>query len=62
MKRNLISSLALALTLAAVQPATAWAQQTAPAQHIDLTVAAEKAVNSVVYIKVTINSRTQTIQ
>ena len=62
MKRNLISSLALALTLAAVQPATAWAQQTAPAQHIDLTVAAEKAVNSVVYIKVTINSRTQMIQ
>ncbi|MDD6122929.1 MAG: Do family serine endopeptidase [Bacteroidales bacterium] len=34
----------------------------APQNPIDLTYAAENAVNSVVYIKVTVNSRTQTIQ
>ena len=31
-------------------------------QPVDLTYAAEKAVNSVVYIKSTINSKTQTIE
>ena len=31
-------------------------------EHVDLTGAAEKAVNSVVYIKVTVNSKTQTVE
>lgn len=35
--------------------------QTAAANHIDLTYAAEKSVNSVVYIKVTVNSKSQMI-
>ena len=33
-----------------------------PGQPVDLTYAAEKAVNSVVYIKVTQNSRTETVE
>ena len=31
-------------------------------EHVDLTGAAEQAVNSVVYIKVTVNSKTQTVE
>lgn len=32
-----------------------------PAQPVDLTIATEKAINSVVYIKVTVNSKTQMV-
>ncbi len=60
MKRNLIPALALAFTLGLGMPASALAA--VPANPVDLTTAAENAVNSVVYIKVTINSKTQTIQ
>lgn len=62
MKHNLISAalLAFAITVGVATPTTA---TIAVAQNpIDLTYAAEKAVNSVVYIKVTTNSKTQTIQ
>lgn len=38
------------------------AQRASVAQPVDLTYAAEKSVNSVVYIKVTTNSKTQTVQ
>ncbi len=58
MKRTLIPALALALALGASAPMTA----AVPSNPVDLTVAAEQAVNSVVYIKVTTNSRTQTVQ
>ena len=60
MKRNLIPVLALALTLGLGAPAVSFAA--VPANPVDLTSAAENAVNSVVYIKVTTNSRTQTIE
>lgn len=60
MKRNLIPVLALALTLGLGAPTAAFAA--VPANPVDLTSAAENAVNSVVYIKVTTNSRTQTIE
>ena len=60
MKRNLIPVLALALTLGLGVPAVSFAA--VPANPVDLTSAAENAVNSVVYIKVTTNSRTQTIE
>ena len=60
MKRNLIPVLALALTLGLGAPAVSFAA--VPATPVDLTSAAENAVNSVVYIKVTTNSRTQTIE
>ena len=50
--------MALLLTLSCGNP-SATAQNTAG--HVDLTYAAEKAVNSVVYIKVTINSKTQMV-
>lgn len=60
MKRNLIPVLALALTLGLGVPAISFAA--VPANPVDLTSAAENAVNSVVYIKVTTNSRTQTIE
>ena len=60
MKRNLIPVLALALTLGLGAPAVSLAA--VPANPVDLTSAAENAVNSVVYIKVTTNSRTQTIE
>ena len=49
------------LSLAATLTLTAPAVAAVPANPIDLTYAAEKAVNSVVYIKVVTNSRTQTI-
>ncbi len=60
MKRNLIPVLALALTLGLGVPAVSFAA--VPANPVDLTSAAENSVNSVVYIKVTTNSRTQTIE
>ncbi len=60
MKRNLIPVLALAFTLGLGAPAVSFAA--VPANPVDLTSAAENAVNSVVYIKVTTNSRTQTIE
>ena len=52
-----LTLLSLAATLTLTTPAVA----AVPANPIDLTYAAEKAVNSVVYIKVVTNSRTQTI-
>lgn len=52
--------LAVALTLGTAVPATA--QRSATSGAVDLTYAAEKAVNSVVYIKVTTNSKQQTIR
>ena len=49
--------------VASMSLATAKAAPALPSsQPIDLTVAAEKAVNSVVYIKVTTNAKTQTGQ
>lgn len=62
MKRHFLLTLTLSLILTlAASPACTYAAQ-APGEHVDLTYAAEKAVNSVVYIKVTILSKTQTIQ
>ena len=59
MKRNVLPVLALALCLAfTCEKPTATAA--APQNPVDLTYAAESAVNSVVYIKVTINSKVQT--
>ena len=52
-------ALVLALT---VSPCETQAATAVPQNPIDLTYAAENAVNSVVYIKVTINGKTQTIQ
>lgn len=61
MKKKLsLFILAGGLLLGAGIPATA--QKASVAQPIDLTYAAENSVNSVVYIKVTTNSKTQTIQ
>ena len=61
MKRNVLPVLALALCLAfTCEKPTVTAA--APQNPVDLTYAAESAVNSVVYIKVTINSKVQTIQ
>lgn len=51
---------ALALTLGLQSPAVA--ATAVPSNPVDLTYAAENAVNSVVYIKVTTNGKTQTIQ
>ena len=51
-------ALALCLAFTCEKPT---ATAAAPQNPIDLTYAAENAVNSVVYIKVTVNSRTQTI-
>lgn len=58
-----LALIAAALTLgtATVSTTPAAAQRTA-SQPVDLTYAAEKAVNSVVYIKVTTNSKQQTIR
>ena len=60
MKRNLIPVLALTLALGCGMPAETMAA--VPSNPVDLTVAAENAVNSVVYIKVTTNSRMQSVQ
>lgn len=60
MKRTLLILSAFVLTLT---PATftATAASVPVAGNVDLTVAAERAVNSVVYIKAVTNSRTQTV-
>lgn len=55
---KLLGALAIALTFSCGNP-SATAQNTTG--HIDLTIAAEKAVNSVVYIKVTINSKSKMV-
>ena len=61
MKRFVLSAMALVLALT-VSPCETQAATAVPQNPIDLTYAAENAVNSVVYIKVTINGKTQTIQ
>ena len=55
--KKLIGTLALALALGSMPSV----QAQTPANPIDLTVAAEHAVNSVVYIKVTTNSKVQMV-
>lgn len=60
LKRSFIPIWAFALTLAVQSPVLA--APAVPQSPVDLTCAAEKAVNSVVYIKVTTNGKTQTIQ
>ncbi len=57
-RTNLLAALALGLALGVASPAAAVIP---PAQPIDLTYAAEKATECVVYIKVTTNGKTQTI-
>lgn len=59
MKRKTLGMLVLSMTLG-YMPVQAIAQ--AASQPVDLTYAAEKAVSSVVYIKATINSKTQTVE
>ena len=61
MKRFVLSAMALVLALT-VSPCETQTATAVPQNPIDLTYAAENAVNSVVYIKVTINGKTQTIQ
>lgn len=61
MKRKLsLFVLAGGLLLGTALPTMA--QRASVAQPVDLTYAADKSVNSVVYIKVTTNSKTQTVQ
>lgn len=60
MKLSLIKVMFLAVTIGLQSPAMA--TNAVPQNPVDLTYAAEKAVNSVVYIKVTTNSKTQTIE
>jgi len=62
MKLNLLSATALAFALTLGTAPVALATTAVPQNPVDLTYAAEKAVNSVVYIKVTTNGKTQTIQ
>lgn len=57
--KNFLKSLIIILLLGVSTP-TILAQ--CSGGHIDLTVAAEKTVNSVVYIKVTTNSKTQMVE
>ena len=57
MTKHLIASLVLATGLCFSAPQASVAQDT----RVDLTYAAEKAVNSVVYIKVTTNAKVQTV-
>ncbi len=57
MTKHLIASLVLAAGLCFSAPQASVAQDT----RVDLTYAAEKAVNSVVYIKVTMNAKVQTV-
>lgn len=59
MKRKTLGMLVLSMTLG-YMPVQAIAQ--VASQPVDLTYAAEKAVSSVVYIKATINSKTQTVE
>lgn len=61
MRRLVLPAMALVLALT-VSPCETQAATAVPQNPIDLTYAAENAVNSVVYIKVTINGKTQTIQ
>jgi Do/DeqQ family serine protease len=56
--RNIFKSLIFVFLLGIIAPTSVWAQ----GGYIDLTIAAEKAVNSVVYIKVTTNSKTQMVE
>lgn len=68
MKINFIPAMALSLTLGLSMPVMASCSSSTPQQvqytnnPVDLTYAAEKAVNSVVYIKVTTNGKTQTVE
>ncbi|MBO7294770.1 MAG: trypsin-like peptidase domain-containing protein, partial [Bacteroidaceae bacterium] len=57
MMKQFIASLALAGGMLIANPHVSLAQDT----RVDLTYAAEKAVNSVVYIKVTTNAKVQTV-
>lgn len=59
MKCKYLSVMALAFVLGLQTPV---ATAAVPHNPIDLTYAAENAVNSVVYIKVTTNGRTETVQ
>lgn len=59
MKCKYLSVMALAFVLGLKTPV---ATAAVPQNPIDLTYAAENAVNSVVYIKVTTNGRTETVQ
>lgn len=61
MRRLVLPAMALAFVLM-LSPFEKQAAAAVPQNPIDLTYAAENAVNSVVYIKVTINGKTQTIQ
>ena len=61
MRRLVLPAMALAFVLT-LSPFEKQAAAAVPQNPIDLTYAAENAVNSVVYIKVTINGKTQTIQ
>lgn len=61
MNKQVISTLALALCLGVVAAPECVAASVV-SQPVDLTVAAEKSVNSVVYIKVVQNEKVQTIQ
>ena len=58
MKKKLIWMLAFTLCMGCNNPATVEAQNQS---RVDLTYAAEKSVNSVVYIKVTTNGRTEMV-
>ena len=60
MTRKYLPLWVLALTLGLQSPAMA--TTVVPSNPTDLTYAAENAVNSVVYIKVTTNSKTQTVE
>lgn len=62
MKRHLFSATALAFALSLSLTTPSVATAAVPQNPVDLTYAAENAVNSVVYIKVTTNGKTQTIQ
>ncbi len=59
MNKKIFRTLALAFCLGLTTPVMADA---VPGQPVDLTYAAEKTVNSVVYIKVTTNSRERTVE
>lgn len=59
MNKKIFGTLALAFSLGLTTPVMADA---VPGQPVDLTYAAEKTVNSVVYIKVTTNSRERTVE
>ena len=61
MRRLVLPAMALAFVLT-LSPFEKQAAAAVPQNPIDLTYAAENAVNSVVYIKVTITGKTQTIQ